>query len=250
MSPISGAARPLRWSENAITSVGPSTPRWSRLSCAIARADTNAIEMRAARTRSAASTAVATERTLAAGMGRRTRLADTATASVTPGRSSRRARRAASRRGRRRELGRHSAGGRGVVDPMVIHADEDAGELLLHHLQLLERERCLAELPLLDALPHDVINDLANLLRRRVVQHVRGRLDTIGEHADRRFGGLGNRAGILEVRRIHAIAVALARFLQEIRDAPGAVVLRDEGLQPDGQAVFLRELDAFADVIA
>ena len=40
------------------------------------------------------------------------------------------------------------------------------------------------------------------------------------------------------------------RLLQEIRDAPGAVVLADERLQPDGEAVLLRELDAFADVIA
>ena len=137
-------ARPVRWKANAITSVGPRRPRWSAIERAIARAETNAIEMRASRTRSAASTCRRRGAHARRGMG-----------SAPAGghrngerhpASGRRCGERASRRRRRRELGRHTAGGRGVVDAVVVHADEDAGELLLDHLELLERQRRLAEL--------------------------------------------------------------------------------------------------------
>ena len=52
------------------------------------------------------------------------------------------------------------------------------------------------ELPLLHALSHDVLDDVANLLGRRLVEHARRRLDAVGEHHDRRLGGLRQRAGI------------------------------------------------------
>ena len=68
------------------------------------------------------------------------------------------------------------------------------------------------KLPLLDALPHDVLDHVANLLRRRLVEHARRSLDAVGEHHDRRFGALRERAGIDEVGGVRRRRLALARF--------------------------------------
>ena len=43
-----------------------------------------------------------------------------------------------------------------------IHADEHAGEFVLDPLDLSQGERRVAQLPLLDSLPHDVLDDVAN----------------------------------------------------------------------------------------
>src|SRR3989441_8982027 len=71
--------------------------------------------------------------------------------------STRRATRArrASSLGRRLPRRRDAATGFRIVDAVVVHPADDADELLLHLLQLLQRHRRLVELPLADFGPYD-----------------------------------------------------------------------------------------------
>jgi hypothetical protein len=81
----------------------------------------------------------------------------------------------------------------------VVHPHEDADELLLDRLQLTEGERRVAKLSLVDPLPRDVLDELAELLRRGVGEHARRRLDAVGEHHHRRLRGLGDGPRVREL---------------------------------------------------
>src|SRR5687768_8411121 len=196
MSPPRGSPCAAGAKGKEITSVGPRCPRCRRLSAAIAREDTKATETRACGTRSARSTRWTRRSTRARPSGARTPSPCTSTSRLI-----------------RRELGRHAAARGWVVGAVVMLPDEGARELLLDDLDLTQREGRVPELPRIDPLPHDVVDDGAQLLRRRVGHDARRGLDAVGEHDDRRLCALGIRARIGELRRIDLRAISLLRLL-------------------------------------
>src|SRR2546422_4275799 len=103
-----------------------------------------------------------------------------------------RARRASSL-GRRLPRRRDAATGFRIVDAVVVHPADDADELLLRLLELLQRHRRIVELPLADLGPHNVVDDFLDLGRREILEHAERRFHRVGQHRD---GGLrGARLG-------------------------------------------------------
>src|SRR5580704_19484713 len=108
----------------------------------------------ASRTRSARSAARAISATRARANGMRTPSVATDTDRLTRTTSQ-----VTASRGRDgRKFRRDAAACGGIVDPVVVHPHEHPHELLFDGFQLLQRERRIAQLPLIDPLPHDVID--------------------------------------------------------------------------------------------
>src|SRR3989440_13004561 len=141
-------------SANAITSVSPRRPVTRRLRCRIAALSSSVSSTRAPSARSQASTRRATR--------------------------ARRGSRGAKRSGlpgRRLPGRRDAATGLRVVDAVVVHPGDDAHELLLHLVDLLQGHRRLVELAGVELGAHDVADHVFNLLRRQVLQHAQRGLD-------------------------------------------------------------------------
>ena len=130
----------------------------------------------------------------------------------------------------------------------MVHPRKRA-DLLLHGLELRQSDRRLSELPLVDALPHDAVDHLANLLRRRIVQHPHRRFDTIRQHDDGGLNTTRRRTRVRELRGVGRHAVTLLRLLEEVCDRPRAVVLADELHDTTRKLVLLGEIQPFEHVI-
>src|SRR5436190_553037 len=70
-----------------------------------------------------------------------------------------------------------AATGLGVVDAVVVHPGQDADELRLHDVDLLQRERSVVQLAGGELGPDDVVDRFLDLLRGEVLQHPQGGLD-------------------------------------------------------------------------
>src|SRR5437899_2994139 len=106
-----------------------------------------------------------------------------------------------------------------VVDAAVVHPADDAHELLLHLLELLKRHRHVVELAAVELAPHDVVDDLFDLLGRELLEDAQRRLDRVGEHRDGGFRRARPRAGIGIVSGVRGTAVAaLDRAVEEVGD--------------------------------
>src|SRR5947199_10219332 len=164
-------------SANAITSVSPRRPVTRRFRRRIAAPPNSVSSTRACEAPSQASTRRAT-----------------------------RARRASSL-GRRLPRRRDAATGFRILDAVVVHPGDDADELLLHLLQLLQRHRRLVELPLADLGPYDVVDHFLDLGRREILEHAERRFHRVGQHRDGGLRGarLGARVGV--IGRLQAAAV-------------------------------------------
>src|SRR5947208_1726624 len=82
-------------------------------------------------------------------------------------------------------LRRDAATGNGIVNAVVMHPGQDADELFAHLAELRQCERRLGQLPRGDALLEDVIDRVANLGRRRVVEHPQAGFDAVGQERHR-----------------------------------------------------------------
>src|SRR5579872_827091 len=131
---------------------------------------------------------------------------------------------------------------------MVVHADKHASELLLDDLELSQRQRRIPKLPLIDPLPHDVINHISDLRGSWIMQHMSRRLYPVSQHTDSRLSRLWNRPWIREVRGIGR-AIPFPRLLQEIRDRRGPVMLGNKRSHASRKVILSRQLEPFANVI-
>src|SRR5207247_1204339 len=120
---------------NAITSVSPRRPVARRLSRRIAAPSSRVTSTRALPARSQASTRRATRARRVGGGGGDSGLA-----------------------GRRLPGRRDAATGLRVVDTVVVHPGDDAHELLLHLLELLQGHRRLVQLAGVELGAHDVVD--------------------------------------------------------------------------------------------
>src|SRR5256712_12166982 len=176
-------------SANAITSVSPRRPVARRFRRRMAALPSSVSSTRACGAPSQASTRRATRARRASSLGRRL-----------------------PRRG-------DAATGFRVVDAVVVHPADDADELLLHLLQLLQRHRRLVELPLAVFGPYDGVVHFVDLGRREILEHPKRRFHRVGQHRDGGLRGarLGTRVGV--IGRLQAASVAaLLGAVEEVGD--------------------------------
>src|SRR5258708_13085544 len=80
------------------------------------------------------------------------------------------------------ETRRDAATGLGIVDPVVVHAGEDANEFLFHFGDLLQRDGCVVELARVDLGAGDLLDRLLDFRGRQVVADPQAALAHIPDH--------------------------------------------------------------------
>ena len=125
------------------------------------------------------------------------------------------------------------------------HAVEHRGKRFANAINVLQRQRRIAQLAILQLSAHQLFYKPFNRLRRRIWHGTHRGFDGVRQHDNGAFLAGRPRSIIAEVRDIHSFSIRLLqRLMVEEHHRRIAMVLHNNLLNLRGQVIFLRQLQA------